>query len=132
MARPVMEKSVDGQTGTGGGEHLETGGRITISLFAIAPNLDTANDDLDVVLDGSMDGENWVEMSDLSLTTSDFEDVSGDGTSAALSTFQGAAVRYIRARVSSYTDADGDDLSVTAWVGASHNSDSARDYREIG
>lgn len=132
MSRPIKEKSLADATGDGtAGSQLETGGRITISLFVVGKNLDTSNDTLDVALDGSMDGSNWVEMNAPTVETADFTDVGGNGDFAAMVTIHGAAVQYVRARIVNFTDNANSDLAVDAWVGASANSPTAKDYREV-
>ena len=130
MSRPVQELSLDGATATGAGGTLETGGRISHSLFVVT---DSDPSTLDVRIEGSMDGENWAPLrkggSDRGVVSaSEFEDAEGDGNYAALAAVHGVAVRYTRARITDYGTAG----NVDAWVGASSNSKTSYDYREYG
>lgn len=130
MARPLQEKSLSGATSTGAGSQIETGGRITLSLFAAT---DTNPGTLDVELEVSMDGTNWTSFTtpgdsqELEVTTSEFSDPSGNGNYAAFSTAHGIAARYVRARITGYSSAG----NVDVWVGATSNAESTMDYRGV-
>lgn len=139
MARPIQQRSLDGATSATAGAQVETGGRITASLFVVAENLDPANDTLEVELNASMDGNNWDGVSRLqtaegegsNLIASDFTNKDGDGAHAAFVSVHGVAARYLRADIAEYTDSSAGDLSVTAWVGVTSNSKTPKDYREV-
>lgn len=127
MARPVMEQSLSGQAATGDGSQLETGGRVTVSLFA---STDVDPTTLDMRLEVSMDGQNWTALRKGGsavglLTAAEFEDPEGDGNFAAYVTVHGVAARYIRAAITAY-DAAG---NADAYVAATSNPNTAYDYR---
>lgn len=137
MARPRKTKSVDAQSSTGTGDDIETGGRITVSIFVVARNLDTSNDSLEVSLEGSPDGTHWADVETLdasgraTITVSDLEDHDGDGTFTGLLSVQGVATEFVRANAVTFTDDSGSDLEVDAWVSVTNNPDGAQSFREV-
>lgn len=128
MSRPVKKKSLDGATGTGSGSSIQTGGRITVSLFVVT---DADPTTLDVEVEASFDGENWGPILNpagtnrLSVSAEQFEDREGDGTYVALVTAHGIAADEVRARITDY----GTGGNVTAWVAATSNPQTGYDYR---
>jgi hypothetical protein len=134
MSRPIQKKSIEGATSTRLGSQVETGGRVSFSLYVIAREYSKESDSVEVRLEGSMESENWTPLRQIGdmVTVSDSEltDPGGSGTFAGIATVHGQPVRYIRANVVSFTDSAGDDLEVDVWVGASANNQTARDYRE--
>ncbi|MFB6284585.1 MAG: hypothetical protein ABEK59_11780 [Halobacteria archaeon] len=138
MARPIREKSVSGASSTATGNRVGTGGRITVSLYVVAKNLDTVNDTLDVQLEASQDdGANWAKLRDKdgnqigNVTVSEFDDPDGGGDYAAFVTIHGVAADFIRANITSFTDSSGSDLTVDAWVSATDNSGTSHNYRKV-
>lgn len=135
MSRPYRELSVDGATGTGPGEEHAGKGHVTLGLFVVASNLDSANDSLTVRLEvEGPDGE-WSPIRDKDgtvigeLTQSEFEDVDGDGTTFNSFLYvHGVPAPSVRANVTSFTDAAGGDLSVDAYVHAANNGGTGSDY----
>lgn len=125
MSRPVKEKSLSGVSSTGSGTPLETGGRITITLFVVSDS-DVSGDTLDVSLEGTHDGENYVTLGTVS--AGDFEDPDGNGSYAAFVQLHGYAIGKIRANITAYSTAG----SVDAWVAASNNPPTSMDYRTTG
>lgn len=137
MGRPTQEKSLDGVSSATAGSGLTTGGRITVSLFVVANNGDTGSDTLDVQLEVSMDGTNWTPLRDETgtqigqLTIAEFADPDSNSDPAAFLTVHGVAGRHVRARVTSFTDSAGGDLTVDAWVSTTSNTPTSKDYREV-
>lgn len=131
MSRAIQEQSLDGATATGAGSQLETGGRITHSLFVVA---DTEPTNLAVEVEASMDGQNFAPIRDaagnkvLAVSHSDnaFTDTDGDGDYAAFVSAHGIAARHLRARITDYGSAG----NVDVWVASTSNSERAYDYRE--
>lgn len=120
MGKPVNLKSLDAQSSTGAGKETRTKGHYHLTLFAVAPNLDSGLDTLTVELEGSPDGTHWANVDTVSsakeLDESDFSNDPTSGDQTAAITVYGAQHEYIRARVSSFTDSAGSDLEVTAWI----------------
>lgn len=136
MARAVQEKSIENATASTAGSVMQTGGRVSVSLWVLADNLDDANDTLDVQIEVSMnDGTDWALLRDETgtqvgnVTLSEFDDPDGNGNFTAFVTVHGVAADQVRARITTLTDSAGGDLSVDAVVAASSNPNSAKRYR---
>lgn len=126
MANPRNLKSLAGTSSTGAGDHIRLNGHYHITLMVVAPNLDTANDTLEVAIEGSADAVHWTNLGEATthkqVTTSDFtEDPDNAGVYTASVTATGAYHEFMRARVTSLTDSANGDLSVDAWVMAAGN-----------
>lgn len=132
MSRPIKLKSVDAQTATGAGSASDSKGHPTISLYVVARNFDSVNDDLAVRVEtaATQDGE-YAPINNLDVVKADFVDVDGDGTYAAFVRLGPTAAQYLRANVTTYTDAAGGDLSVDAYVLATGWSGGGYDFREV-
>lgn len=137
MSRPLQEKSIDAATGTTTGTAYESGTRISVMIFVVAKNLDTADDTVQVDLEVSQDdGSNWAKVRDedgnqiLRVTASEFEDPDGNGNFAAYAYAHGVAADKLRANLNSFTDAASGDLEVDAYVGA-YGRGPAENFRTV-
>lgn len=131
MSRPLRKQSHSGATSAAAGEAFQTKAHHHIGLFAVAANLDTANDTLDVRVEASPDRDEWatidtkqsgVKETRLSLSVGDFEDVDGDGTFTAFIYASDVPVEHIRANITSFSDAASGDLSVDTYLTAAGNA----------
>jgi len=116
MGTPVNLNSVDSASGTTTGESTMTLGHYHYTLFVVARNLDAAGDTLKVDLEGSPDEEHWADAA--SVSAGDFSEDATSGDFTAIVNFEGF-LPYVRARVESFGDDAGGDLSVDAYVTAS-------------
>ena len=96
----------------------------------VARNLDSANDTLTVLMEGSPNQVEWASVgeasSDKKIDESDFSTDPESGAETASVTFTASYHEYIRARVSSLTDNAGGDLEVDAWIMAGGNAGQGR------
>lgn len=122
MTRPIKSLSIDQSSSTGPGRSVRSKGHPNILLFVIARNLDSANDTLTVEVEHSPDGDTWDSI--LSLSQSDIE----GGTATVFES--DVPVDEVRAHITEFNDASGDDLSVDAFVQAGGSSGSAYKFRE--
>lgn len=136
MARPVQLVSLDGVSTAQTGEVLQTGDRPNLVIFAIAENLDPANDTIELDLEISQDMEHWAKARDatgthvMHVTETEFDDPDGSGDYAAYLRFEETASDAIRANLVSIDDNEGDDLALTVYVGGTGDSD-AHTFRTI-
>lgn len=137
MARPLQEMSVSDASATTTGSAVGIGGRMTAILFVVAKNADTADDTVEVDLEVSQDGSNWAKLRNEQgtqigqISTTELADIDGNGDAAAMVKVHGIAVDELRANLKSFTDAANDDLSVTAYVGATDNSETSKGFRTV-
>jgi hypothetical protein len=136
MGRPIRAETLSGATSTTAGDSVQTKGHNSLGLYVIAENLDSSNDTLEVRAEIEVAGE-WASVRDgtgtvvLSVSTSDFEDPGGNGTSSAFVFAHGIPAEFLRARVTSFTDNAGGDLSVDAYIMGANWNGPAREFREI-
>ena len=115
MGNPANLRSLDAVQSTGAGESTRTRGHCHITMIAAAANLDAANDTLEVVFEGSADGDRWTEID--RVQAADFVEDPTSGEFTAEIGRSGRYYEFLRARVASFSDASGDgDLVVDAWV----------------
>lgn len=123
MGKPVNLPSIEAAQGTTTGESTQSLGHYHITLFAVARNLDPANDTLTVDIEGSPNGDEWAfaggVQSDKHLTASDFSQDPTSGYYTGSVTLSGSYFPYLRARVAEFADAADADLEVDAYVIAS-------------
>lgn len=95
-------------------EALDGAGRLTLVVSTPAA-LDTAGGDtLTVTLEGTIDGTDWVALSGASIAETDLAQLGGSGRFAAYVTVTDTPLSAVRADLTSYNDAAGSDLTVTA------------------
>lgn len=135
MSRPIRKKSHDAVSSAGAGEVHETKAHNSLGIFVVARNLDTGNDTLDVRVEASPTntGSEWATIDTkqggggskttrLSVDVNDFEDTDGDGTYVAFLYAHGVPVEYVRANITTFTDAAGSDLEVDSYIVAANNT----------
>jgi hypothetical protein len=113
VSRPLNELSLDGATGTATGEEFAGKGHTHFTLFVIAWNIDTGSDTLTVELQHSPRGDTWTPLTSVTET-----DITGESASTSTR----VATETVRASVTDFSDASGNDLSVDAYVLASGNT----------
>lgn len=131
MTQPITKKSVDAATSAATGADTRALGHYHTTLFVVARNLDSANDSLSVVLEGSPDQQHWTGVdeatADKKITESDFsEDPDNSGVYTASITITGSFHEFLRVRVSEFTDSAGGDLEVDGWLMAAGNEGQGR------
>lgn len=141
MSRPVRAKSHDAVSSASAGETFETKGHTAIGLFVVARNLDTGSDTLDVRVEASPTGSGgeWTTIDSkkggggskttrLSLGANDFEDTDGDGTYVAFLFAAGIPAQYVRANITTFTDASGSDLEADSYIMLAGNGGTGHGY----
>lgn len=134
MSRPFRAKSHDAVTSSGVGESYDSKGHNSIGLFVVARNLDTANDTLDVRVEGApTDGQSeWATIDTkqggggskttrLSMDVNDFEDTAGDGTYVGFLYAHGIPVEFLRVNITTLTDNANSDLEVDTYIMGANN-----------
>ena len=130
MSRPGSKKSNDGATATGAGESHFTRAHTAVGVFVVAEGLDPGNDTLEVQLEGGFNyGDNTYftplfrkDNSVVQVADGEMTDRDGDGTYTGFVWESNVPVEQIRARITSYTDNAGGDLSVDTYVLMSNNA----------
>lgn len=122
MTRPIKSLSVDGATSTGPGEVVQAQGHGNILVFVIARNLDAGSDSFNVELEHSLnEGGDWDTLE--TVTDGDIDE------ETATKYLSNVAVDELRANVTEFIDASGDDLSVDAFVSINGNPGTAYTHR---
>jgi len=130
MSRPGSKKSNDGATATGAGESHFTRAHTAVGVFVVAQNLDPGNDTLEVSLEGGFGygGTNYFtpllrkDNSVVQVSDSEMTDKDGDGTYTGFVWESNVPVEQIRARIDTFTDSAGGDLTVDTYVLMSNNA----------
>lgn len=143
MSRPFRAQSHDAATSATAGESHETKGHTALGLFVVARNLDSANDTLDVRVEVSpTGGDDWATVDTkkggggskttrLDVSVNDFEDTAGDGTFVAYLFAAGVPAEYVRANITSFTDASGSDLEVDTYIVGAGNGGTGHAFDHV-
>lgn len=128
MSRPIKKQSHSGATSTGAGTAFQAKGHADLGLFVSAPDIDTANDTLNVRIEVSQDGTEWAPISDDTGSTVGTVSATEFDSGNAYTYVSRVPAPYIRANVTGYNDFANGDLSVDTYVIATGWTSSGQEY----